>query len=224
MFTHHPLASTTACFTAWGLAAVALLMLRWHVTDSVRFGFLLWNIFLAGLPYLAALAMWAMHRLRTSGWAIGVVGLAWLAFLPNAPYIVTDFVHLGRSRAMPLWFDAVMISTFAALGLALGLVSLMVVHRIVDERWGRRWGWTMSLTVLVLCAPGIYLGRVHRFNSWDVLADPSPLVSLVVYRLTHPFGNPVLLVALAAMTIGLVGTYLLTWRFNQLPRLLRTTP
>jgi uncharacterized membrane protein len=79
--------------------------------------------------------------------------------LPNAPYILTDFIHLGRVGGAPLWFDAALIGTFAAAGLALGLGSLLVVHDVVEARAGRVVGWAVAVSSLGLSAIGIYLGR-----------------------------------------------------------------
>jgi uncharacterized membrane protein len=94
-----------------------------------------------------------------------VLGAAWLLFLPNAPYNLTDFVHLGRADGAPLWFDAALIAAFAGTGLALGLASLLIVHQVVEARAGRIVGWAVALGSLVLSAVGVYLGRYPRFNS-----------------------------------------------------------
>ena len=93
-----------------------------------------------------------------------------LLFLPNAPYILTDFVHLGRADGVPLWFDAALIGTFAGAGLALGLAPLLMVHHPVEARPGACW-LAFAVSSLGLGAIGVDLGRFPRFNSWDVLTD-----------------------------------------------------
>ena len=111
----------------------------------------------------------------------------------------------------PLWFDAALIGTFAAAGLALGLASLLVVHHVVEARAGRVLGWAVAVSSLVLSAIGIYLGRFPRFNSWDVVTDPHGLVAVVLQRLADPFGNPFLLRFGVMMSILLLGSYLVAW-------------
>ena len=132
-------------------------------------------------------------------------------FLPNAPYILTDFIHLGRAGGLPLWFDAALIGAFAGTGLALGLLSLLVVHHVVEARSGRVVGWAVALASLLLSAVGVYLGRFPRFNSWDVIADPHSLVAVVAARLADPLGNPFLLRFGVAMSLLLVVAYLVVW-------------
>jgi uncharacterized membrane protein len=140
-----------------------------------------------------------------------VLGAGWLLFLPNAPYILTDFIHLGRAGGAPLWFDAALIGTFATTGLALGLGSLLVVHHVVEARAGRVVGWAVALSSLVLSAIGIYLGRFPRFNSWDVVTNPHTLVPVVLQRLADPLGNTFLLRFGMVMSTLLLASYLVAW-------------
>jgi len=72
----------------------ALLLLRFERSGSVAMGFLAWNLFLAAIPAVAA---WFFARAMANGSSLiqQIVWFAvWLVFLPNAPYIITDFVHL----------------------------------------------------------------------------------------------------------------------------------
>ena len=52
--------------------------------------FLIWNLFLAWIPVFFAAGFAVVHR---RVWLVPL-GLGWLAFLPNSPYLVTDLVHL----------------------------------------------------------------------------------------------------------------------------------
>ena len=64
----------------------------------------------------------------------------WLLLLPNAPYLVTDLVHLeGRAPAVPV-IDIPLFAAFAATGLVIFLVCLHLVHRplLRARRRGRR--------------------------------------------------------------------------------------
>ena len=96
----------------------------------------------------------------------------WLLFLPNAPYIVTDFIHLAPAWRSPLWLDGAILSAFAWTGILLGFVSLYLVHAVVRHRFGARSGWAAVLGALALTSAGVYLGRFLRWNSWDLLVRP----------------------------------------------------
>jgi uncharacterized membrane protein len=193
------------------IAAVGLLAVRIDRVGELAFTFLTWNLFLAWIPFALSLGVAVVHARGGPRPLLWVFGAGWLLFLPNAPYILTDFVHLGGVGGAPLWFDAALIGSFAATGLALGLASLLVVHHVVEARAGRVVGWVVAVCSLVLSAIGVYLGRFPRFNSWDVVTDPHGLVAVVLQRLADPLGNPFLLRFGLVMSMLLLGCYLLTW-------------
>jgi len=193
------------------LTAAGLLAVRIDRVGEPAFVFLTWNLFLAWIPFILSLGVAVVHGHDGPRPLLWVLGAGWLLFLPNAPYILTDFIHLGRVGGAPLWFDAALIGTFAAAGLALGLTSLLVVHHVVEARAGRLVGWAVAVSSLVLSAIGIYLGRFPRFNSWDVVTDPYGLVAVVLARLADPLGNPFLLRFGMVMSTVLFGVYLVTW-------------
>lgn len=209
------LAGLTALLVAGSLLAAGLQDVRADRTGAPVFDFLHWNLFLAWVPYVVALVLVGLDRVRAPGWVLAVPGVVWLLFLPNAPYILTDFIHLGAIPGAPMWFDALMIGAFAGTGLLLGMASLLLVHDVVGARFGSLAGWVLALGSLALSSLGIYLGRFPRFNSWDVLTNPEGLVGVVAYRLSDPLGNPFLLSFAAAMTAALVVSYLLTWTLGQ---------
>ncbi|MDQ1384469.1 MAG: hypothetical protein QOG65_1848 [Actinomycetota bacterium] len=55
-------------------------------------GFMLWNLFLAAVPAVLALALFPTSARRGVAWWLGFG--AWVLFLPNAPYLLTDVVHM----------------------------------------------------------------------------------------------------------------------------------
>ena len=105
-------------------------------TRPLDFRFLLWNLFLAWVPFVLALVVYDRYRRGTPLARLLPALVLWLLFLPNAPYIVTDFVHLSAARTPPLWFDGVELSAFAWTGMLLGFVSLYLVHAVVRHRFG----------------------------------------------------------------------------------------
>jgi uncharacterized membrane protein len=190
----------------FGLATalcVALEAFREHHYGWIDFRFLLWNLFLAWIPLLLALAVYDGYR-RNAPLAVLVPGaVLWLLFLPNAPYLVTDFVHLAP-YGPPLWFDGVLLSTFAWTGLLLGFVSLYLMHALVRHRFGARAGWGGAVAVLGLTSVGVYLGRFLQWNSWDVLVRPGSRLAEVAPRLgesaalAHAFAVMLVLTGLLA--------------------------
>ncbi len=185
-----------------------MIVIRAQATDQLAYRFLVWNLFLAWVPFLLAGVTALLARRRWSAWLSVIFGGLWLLFLPNAPYIVTDFIHLGSlSSNVPQWFDATMIGLFAATGLALGYLSLAIVQAAVAQALGRRVGWFVAIGALALSTVGVYLGRVHRFNSWDALVDPRGLLQVTADRVLAALDHPVMLAVLLGSTALLIAGY-----------------
>lgn len=214
----HPvrwLTGLTLLLAASTLLAAGLQNVRAERTGAPVFAFLFWNLFLAWVPYVLSLGLVALDRRRAPGWLLGAVGVVWLLFLPNAPYILTDFIHVGKIPGASLWFDTLLIGAFAATGLLLGLASLYLVHHVVAARHGSTAGWALAIGSLALSSIGVYLGRFPRFNSWDVLTNPDGIVQEVLRRFADPLGHPFFATFAVTMTAGLIGSYLLTWAIGQ---------
>jgi uncharacterized membrane protein len=176
-----------AALLAWCAALLAVRFLR---TNTPYFAFLVWNLFLAAIPFAASLCieMFDQRRhVRPLQWASFAI---WLLFLPNAPYIITDFIHLRDRPPIPLWYDMLLLLSSAGTGLLLGYASVMLVQRIITRHYGVFVGWATALVALFLSAFGIYLGRFLRWNSWEAITDPLPLFSDVARRLMNPFQYP----------------------------------
>ncbi len=167
-------------------------------TGSPNFVYLVWNLFLAWVPFVFALLAYAYAR---RAWAIAALGFGWLLFFPNAPYIATDFIHLRSHAAAPLWYDLLTISAFAGTGLALGFASLYLMQAVVRRELGTIASWIAVVTASGLAGVGVYLGRFLRANSWDMLTNPDLFARLARIRLADPFGNPKLLAVAASFMI-----------------------
>lgn len=188
--------------------AVALVVVRVERTGSLHLAFLPWNLALAWLPLWFAAGLYGASRIRAPAAVLCPLALLWLLFLPNAPYIMTDFMHLGREAGVPFWFDAALIGSFAGTGLLLGYASLYLVQVVVAERLGTRLAWLLSLGALGLSSVGIYLGRFLRLNSWDAISQPRVLLDIARVRLADPLANPRLFEVTAFFTVFLVLGYL----------------
>lgn len=152
---------------------------------------LVWNLVLAWIPYIASVAAAALKINFPRWWylTLPVPGLVWLLFFPNAPYLVTDFLHLEYRPPVPVWYDIGLVSSFAFTGCLLAVVSLHTMHSIVEEKLGWLLGWIFSCTALTLCGFGIYLGRFGRFNSWDLIIDPKNIIKELARPVLDPLDN-----------------------------------
>ncbi len=166
-------------------------MLLLHRMNS---GVLLWNLFLAWLPLVFALiAYWLYWRGIRRDWRFVSATIAWLLFFPNAPYICTDIVHLPFPWTAHYWAALMLILLCAVTGLVVGGLSLFLFHTIVERRWGSIIGWMFAGAVCGLSGFGIYIGRVMRFNSWAVVAQPKQLFDGISQFATQPPAHPALL-------------------------------
>jgi uncharacterized membrane protein len=164
---------------------VCLILLHVERTGSGYYLFLVWNLFLAGIPLVASTCLRLTRHFRMGLFIQAGCFAFWLLFLPNAPYILTDLLHLTASSPVPAWYDLAMLLSCAGTGLLLGYLSLIDVHDIVAEDLGPAIGWIVALTSLLLTGFAIYLGRFLRWNSWDVFARPT-IVLDIADGLLHP--------------------------------------
>ena len=167
-----------AALAASTLLSCGLLLGRFLVSGSRMYSFLGFNLFLAWLPFVFAAAVYWIHLQRKEQ-RVGLValGVLWLLFLPNAPYLWTDLVHVVIRRSVSVyWCDLVLALTFGWNGMLLGLLSLQMVHRVTRDLAGVMSGWVLVIVALGLSSFSISLGRLERFNSWDVFTRPIALL------------------------------------------------
>jgi uncharacterized membrane protein len=162
---------------------LGMLLLRIGYARQASFLFLSWNLFLAWIPLLLSLLSWRCRRHSLLAIALGIL---WLLFLPNAPYLVSDLIHLKPGGVVPMWYDLGMLFAFAFVGLALGLHSLHIMQALVKGRFGPLAGWCFVLAAAVLSGLGVYIGRFLRWNSWELLQYPEHLASDLLATLATP--------------------------------------
>ena len=191
---------------------VATVEIRTHETGDAYYRFLVWNLILAWVPLVLAMGAYGRAR-RYVELTVAVLLVPWLLFFPNAPYLLTDFIHLGEGPA-PLWYDALMLSAFAWTGLLLGFASLYLVQMILRRAFGTVVAWLGVVLALSLGSIGVYVGRFIRFNSWDALLHPIRVAEVVNEQLSAvPARTAEALLALVAFL--LVG-YLVVYSFTAL--------
>lgn len=201
------------CLMLASAIATVLLGIRCLSTAQPRFLFLVWNLFLAWMPLFFAIALghWFQNG-RTRHWKFYASAFSWFIFFPNAPYIFTDLVHLSRHREGLFWVDLVVLFLFALIGLALGFLSLHLVHDMAARLWNRIAGWAFVLAATGLSGLGIYIGRFLRWNSWDIFLNPFALAVDLLSWFSHP--KPFVFSALFGTLLFL--TYLMFHAFTHL--------
>jgi len=154
--------------------AVILNIARVILFDSTYFLFILWNIFLAILPFVVSSALTWYSSTKNLTKPIFIIGsILWLLLLPNAPYIVTDLIHIGPRHGVPIFFDTFLLFSSAWAGLILWMYSLSHMEEIIKVRYSKRFVSFGIPIIIFLTSVGMYIGRYLRFNSWDVFTDSS---------------------------------------------------
>lgn len=167
--------------------SVIILMVRMKLNKSFFFLFLIWNVFLAIIPY--AITMYLNTKPNLSKFKLVFWLLVWLAFLPNAPYIITDLIHIRAGNNLFLWLDVLVVLSFVLSGLFLFYISIIDMQRLVTLKFKKIPVATLTTIILFLCGFGVYLGRYLRYNSWEIISQPQVLISDVFDILISPFQN-----------------------------------
>jgi uncharacterized membrane protein len=166
--------------TAFNYGVIMLVFIR---SAERHYLFLGWNLFLAWVPLLLA---FYLKKHFTFKWGVRfymVLGI-WLLFFPNAPYIITDLIHLNERYNPAAWYDILLLFSSALNGLLLGFYSLYLVHNKLRMQFSERTTWILVFGFSVLSGYGIYLGRVLRWNSWDLFFHPITLLKQSLVQLT----------------------------------------
>jgi len=195
------------------LFCVALVVVRNVHTDTSNFRYLIWNLFLAWIPFALAVFVYDRWRRRRGGLLLLALGVLWLLFFPNAPYIATDFVHLRHDPQAPFWYDAVTIAAFAWMGVLLGFASLYLMQTVVRQWRGAVAGWIFAFGAIALGSLGIYLGRFLRLNSWDAVEHPSVLPRILHAVARDPFAYQEAIAVTIVFTVALSFAYFLLYNF-----------
>jgi uncharacterized membrane protein len=201
---------------AGSLFCIALVAVRNHYTGDADFRYLIWNLFLAWIPFALAVFVYDRWRRRGTGLTLFALGALWLLFFPNAPYIATDFVHLERGSPAPYWYDAVTIAAFAWMGVLLGFASLHLMQTVVRQWRGELAGWIFAVVAISLGSLGIYLGRFLRLNSWDAVEHPSVLPRILHAVARDPFAYQEAIAVTLLFTFALMFAYFLLYSFAAL--------
>lgn len=189
---------------------IALKILWWILRRNLRR--IIWNLFLAFIPLVLSFWLFRGRRSRSFTWWLGFV--VFFAFLPNAPYILTDIIHLIYDvRAVrSVWIVTLVVFPLHILFIASGfeayVLSLLNMGYYLYRIGKSQWILAAELTTHALCAVGIYLGRFPRFNTWDIVTQPDVLVETVIDDVTGK-------VPLVIICLTFIITTILYWLVKQ---------
>ncbi|MGH9113782.1 MAG: DUF1361 domain-containing protein [Acidimicrobiales bacterium] len=146
-----------------------------------------WNLILAVIPAALAVVVFRHRGPRTATWWTGAALCA--LFLPNAPYVITDLVHL-RSDVVRADSDLAVIAgvlpvyaVFVGVGILAYVLAVGEMGRYLTRVGLGRWRGTAEVATHAVCAVGVVLGRVARLNSWEPLTEPHSTAERIVLAL-----------------------------------------
>jgi uncharacterized membrane protein len=169
-----------------------------------------WNLLLAAIPLLLAWVLFRPARRRGALWWFGVV--VFVAFLPNAAYVLTDSVHLAQDIQRvnrPSVLVGAIIPLYCAYflaGLACYSIALTRLRQYLIAAGRTRMALAAEVSLHLLVAVGIFLGRVDRLNSWDILARPAGVIVALVHLANREAAVTLLILALMVILAKLVLT------------------
>jgi uncharacterized membrane protein len=198
---------------------LAFFVYRLIITGTWSFGFVFGNLVLA---WLGLVFGWFLARRLANdtwlSWRSIVLTILWLIFLPNTWYVLTDFLHVKPTGEVSEIYDIVLVGTLVINGFILGFTSLYLVHGQIRRRVSEQTSDLIVAGVILLASFAIYLGRNLRWNSWDVIANPSGVIVSVSDRIVDPLGHPRALNITGLFFILLSVTYFALWTFAYPPK------
>ena len=164
-----------------------------------------WNLILAVVPAALAVVVFRHRGPRTAPWWTGV-GLCAL-FLPNAPYVVTDLVHL-RDDVLRAGSDLSVLTAvlpaygaFIATGFLAYALAVGEMGRYLTRVGLGPWRGTAEVATHALCAVGVVLGRVARLNSWEPVTEPHGTAERIMVTLSWRGAPVAVLVTFAVIWV-----------------------
>jgi len=197
---------------------IGLVVARVAYSDTGRHLGLIWNLFLAWIPFILAYFAHAVRWRRATLYIIlPLIAFLWLIFYPNAPYMLTDLQDLARrASGAPLWYDVIIVVWCSWTGMLLGVISLYLMQNIIVRSFGRSAGWIFVFLISALSSFGIYIGRFVRLNSWDILQNPAETAQDILGLVIDPSRR---LAAFTLLyTIFFLFVFLLLYSFSHMLR------
>jgi uncharacterized membrane protein len=156
---------------------------RFFYSGKLAFFFLMWNTYLAVVPYVISDFM---KRKSLSKYQHLLTAFVCILFLPNAIYLISDFEHLRERPGVPFFFDILLMFYAALIGLLLNVLALKNLNLVFLRYLHPNPTSVLISLIILLSGFGVYLGRYLRWNSWDLITRPKPLLKECIYHSIHP--------------------------------------
>lgn len=167
-----------------------------------NFKWMLWNILLASISmfisfFIFRKKIWEKRGIILKGVLI-LLFLLYYFFLPNAPYVLTDIIHLVRQikdyRYFGLSDSSIIVYLipqyllFIFIGFSMYVIAFQkLVHFMYDFKVKPLFIWLLKIVNPFLMAIGIFLGRYYRFNSWDIISRYDAIIVSTMKGFTNIF-------------------------------------
>lgn len=165
-----------------------------------------WNLFLAFIPLTLSFYLFRLSAIRNIYW--WVILLIFIVFIPNAPYILTDSIHVIElsHKNYPLWAIILVLipqyTLFIVAGFEAYVISLIRLDNYLTNLVTHKYIVAINGIFHSLSVVGIYLGRFERFNSWDLVSKPGNVLLTITQDLLN--GEKILSMAIAFLLIWLL--------------------
>ena len=170
-------------------------------------GWIVWNLFLAFIPLTISFGLFLRRsKKRSLLWWFGYV--IFITFLPNAPYLLTDIIHLIEAirAGYSIWITTLIFIPLHTLAILAGweayVISLINQSHYLKKHGARRFVFSSELITHALCAVGIFIGRFRRFNSWDLVTQPDVLFDSTINDLTTK--KPLVVIAITFIILSVL--------------------
>ncbi len=139
----------------------------WRFLIDKKHTGLLWNLLLAWISVILAwFVLKSKHRILTK-----FLSLVWVLWLPNTLYMVTDLKYFRSDGGTSIFHEIIFFTLFGIVGVLLYILSVYLVF--LKYRFSKR--WLGIITVLAII--GVIIGRVLRWNSWDIFTNPEKILT-----------------------------------------------
>jgi uncharacterized membrane protein len=109
-------------------------------------------------------------------------------------------------------YDAVLFTSFIFNAFVGGYISLYLIHTELLKRLSKRATNLVIAGVLLLCSFAIHVGRVLRWNTWDIIIHPSGLIFDVSEQVVNEAAQSRALVTTISFFLLLGGMYMVIWQ------------
>lgn len=203
VFNQYSLLKLTLYLFIASVGCIFFYFIRFKLSRRDYTGFFVWNLIYAWIPYIIALIIAAVvnnsKRRIFAKIVLVILGIIWLVFYPNSPYLFTDFIHIiERASPAPIirkfiiistrslvWYDIILSSSFAFIGHFIGLISIFIVHKSYSKVFIHHFGWIHICIAMFFGGFGVYIGRIIRFNSWEVFIKPLVILKEILLEFMH---------------------------------------